>query len=156
MRAEGVGVLILKNYAVTNLAYIYSMESCSGLLRLTNTWSPVNFTEILTVPKLGGRAVFHRWLGPSHIWHGVRPGRFNIVSLNIVIVGASTRGVYWREYCSALILGVSVTSGKEAAMMTAGRGVILGTLFYGGLLAIFIFLLGQLLPIVYVFVWEGL
>jgi hypothetical protein len=53
-------------------------------------------------------------------------------------------------------LGVSVTSGKEAALMTAGRGVILGTLFYGGLLAIFIFLLGQLLPIVYVFVWEGL
>jgi hypothetical protein len=41
-------------------------------------------------------------------------------------------------------------------MITAGRGVILGTLFYGGLLAIFIFLLGQLLPIVYVFVWEGL
>jgi hypothetical protein len=41
-------------------------------------------------------------------------------------------------------------------MITAGRGVILGTLFYGGLLAIFIFLLGQLLPIVYVFVSEGL
>jgi hypothetical protein len=33
----------------------------------------------------------------------VRPGRFNIVSLNIVIVGVYTRGVYWREYCSALI-----------------------------------------------------
>ena len=41
-------------------------------------------------------------------------------------------------------------------MITAGRGVILGTLFYGGLLAIFIYLLGQLLPIVYVFVSEGL
>jgi hypothetical protein len=45
---------------------------------------------------------------------------------------------------------------KELAMITAGRGVILGTLFYGGLLAILIFLLGQLLPIVYVFVSEGL
>jgi hypothetical protein len=53
-------------------------------------------------------------------------------------------------------VGVSLTIRKGAAMITAGRGVILGTLFYGGLLAIFIFLLGQLLPIVYVFVWEGL
>ena len=41
-------------------------------------------------------------------------------------------------------------------MITAGLGVILARLFYGGLLAIFIFLLGQLLPIVYMFVSEGL
>ena len=41
-------------------------------------------------------------------------------------------------------------------MITAGLGVILPTLFYGGLLAISIFLLGQLLPIVYAFVAEGL
>ena len=41
-------------------------------------------------------------------------------------------------------------------MITAGLGVILPTLFYGGLLAICIFLLGQLLPIVYAFVSEGL
>jgi len=41
-------------------------------------------------------------------------------------------------------------------MITTGFGTILGALFYGGLLAICIFLLGQLLPIVYVFVSEGL
>ncbi len=41
-------------------------------------------------------------------------------------------------------------------MITTGLGVILPTLFYGGLLAMFMFLLGQLLPIVYVFVSEGL
>jgi len=41
-------------------------------------------------------------------------------------------------------------------MITAGLGVILPTLFYGGLLAICIFLLGQLLPIVYGFVSQGL
>jgi hypothetical protein len=41
-------------------------------------------------------------------------------------------------------------------MITTELGVILGRLFYGGLLAISIFLLGQLLPIVYVFVSEGL
>jgi hypothetical protein len=41
-------------------------------------------------------------------------------------------------------------------MITTGFGAILGALFYGGLLAICIFLLGQLLPIVYVFVSEGL
>ena len=41
-------------------------------------------------------------------------------------------------------------------MITSGLGVFLATLFYGGLLAIFIFLLGQLLPIVYLFVSEGL
>ncbi|HET9295765.1 MAG TPA: hypothetical protein VFP18_02650 [Candidatus Binatia bacterium] len=41
-------------------------------------------------------------------------------------------------------------------MITPGFGPILGTLFYGGLLAIFVFLLGQLLPIVYMFVSEGL
>jgi hypothetical protein len=41
-------------------------------------------------------------------------------------------------------------------MITTGFGGILGTLFYGGLLVVFMFLLGQLLPIVYVFVSEGL
>jgi hypothetical protein len=40
----------------------------------------------------------------------------------------------------------------EAAMITTELGVILARLFYGGLLAICIFLLGQLLPLVYVFV----
>ena len=40
----------------------------------------------------------------------------------------------------------------EAAMITTELGVILARLFYGGLLAICIFLLGQLLPVVYVFV----
>ena len=43
-----------------------------------------------------------------------------------------------------------------AAMITTELGVILARLFFGGLLAICIFLLGQLLPIVYVFVSEGL
>jgi hypothetical protein len=41
-------------------------------------------------------------------------------------------------------------------MITTGFGGILGTLFYDGLLVLFMFLLGQLLPIVYVFVSEGL
>jgi hypothetical protein len=41
-------------------------------------------------------------------------------------------------------------------MIATGPGIILPTLFYGGLLAICIFLFGQLLPIIYVFVSEGL
>jgi hypothetical protein len=41
-------------------------------------------------------------------------------------------------------------------MVTPGLGVILEIVFYGGLLAIFTFLLGQLLPIIYLFVSEGL
>lgn len=41
-------------------------------------------------------------------------------------------------------------------MPTSGAGVILGTIFYGGLLTVFMFLLGQLLPVLYVFVSEGL
>ena len=46
--------------------------------------------------------------------------------------------------------------GKEAQMLTGVLGGILGTIFYGGLLAICMFLLGQLLPVFYVFVSEGL
>ena len=41
-------------------------------------------------------------------------------------------------------------------MITTGFGAVLGTLFYGGLLVVFMFLLGQLLPIIYLFVSEGL
>jgi hypothetical protein len=41
-------------------------------------------------------------------------------------------------------------------MLTTGLGVVLGTIFYGGLLAISMFLLGQLLPVIYVLVSEGL
>ena len=41
-------------------------------------------------------------------------------------------------------------------MFPTGLGVVLGTIFYGGLVAIFMFLLGQLLPVVYLFVSEGL
>jgi hypothetical protein len=41
-------------------------------------------------------------------------------------------------------------------MITTELRVILAKLFFGGLLAISIFLLGQLLPIVYVFVSEAL
>jgi len=40
-------------------------------------------------------------------------------------------------------------------MVTTGLGVILGTLFYGGLLVMFMFLVGQLLPVIYVFVAQG-
>jgi hypothetical protein len=40
-------------------------------------------------------------------------------------------------------------------MLTTGAGVILGTIVYGGLLTVFMFLLGQLLPVIYVFVSEG-
>ena len=41
-------------------------------------------------------------------------------------------------------------------MLTTGLGVILGTLLYGGLLVMFMFLLGQLLPIIYLFVSQEL
>lgn len=41
-------------------------------------------------------------------------------------------------------------------MLTTGLGVVLGTIFYGGLLAIGMFLFGQLLPVLYKFVSEGL
>ena len=41
-------------------------------------------------------------------------------------------------------------------MLTTGLGVILGTLVYGGLLVMFMFLLGQLLPIIYLFVAQEL
>ena len=41
-------------------------------------------------------------------------------------------------------------------MVTTGLGVILGTLFYGGLLVMLMFLLGQLLPIIYLFVAQEL
>ena len=41
-------------------------------------------------------------------------------------------------------------------MLTTGLGVILGTVVYGGLLVMFMFLLGQLLPIIYLFVTQEL
>lgn len=41
-------------------------------------------------------------------------------------------------------------------MLTTGLGVILATLVYGGLLVMFMFLLGQLLPIIYLFVVQEL
>ncbi len=41
-------------------------------------------------------------------------------------------------------------------MLPSALAGILGTIFYGGLLAICMFLLGQLLPVFYVFVSEGL
>ena len=41
-------------------------------------------------------------------------------------------------------------------MLTTGLGVVLETILYGGLLVICMFLLGQLLPVIYVFVSEGL
>jgi hypothetical protein len=44
---------------------------------------------------------------------------------------------------------------KEAAMITTGFGGILATLFYSGLLVVLMFLLGQLLPIIYLFVSVG-
>lgn len=41
-------------------------------------------------------------------------------------------------------------------MLTTGLGVILARLVYGGLLVMFMFLLGQLLPIIYLFVAQEL
>ena len=41
-------------------------------------------------------------------------------------------------------------------MLTTGLGVILATLVYGGLLVMFMFLLGQQLPIIYLFVVQEL
>ena len=41
-------------------------------------------------------------------------------------------------------------------MLTTGVGMILGTLVYSGLLVMFMFLLGQLLPIILVFVAQEL
>ena len=50
----------------------------------------------------------------------------------------------------------AVAPEKETAMITIGFGAILGTLLYGGLLVISMFLIGQLFPIIYEFVSEGL
>jgi hypothetical protein len=41
-------------------------------------------------------------------------------------------------------------------MLTSALGGILGTIFYGGLVAVSMYLLGQLLPVFYVFISEGL
>jgi hypothetical protein len=41
-------------------------------------------------------------------------------------------------------------------MLTTGLGMILETLVYSGVLVMFMFLLGQLLPIVYLFVAQEL
>jgi hypothetical protein len=41
-------------------------------------------------------------------------------------------------------------------MFPTGLGVFLGSIFYGGLLVIFMFLLAQLLPVFYLFVSEAL
>jgi hypothetical protein len=41
-------------------------------------------------------------------------------------------------------------------MLTSGLAGILGTVFYGGLAVVSMYLLGQLLPVFYIFVSEGL
>ena len=41
-------------------------------------------------------------------------------------------------------------------MLTSAFGGILGTIFYGGLAAVSMYLMGQLLPLFFVFVSEGL
>lgn len=41
-------------------------------------------------------------------------------------------------------------------MLTSALGGILGTIFYGGLAVVSMYLMGQLLPVFYVFVSEGL
>jgi hypothetical protein len=66
-------------------------------------------------------------------------------------------GAHYKRHVSvARILLMLHLQGMRPQMITTGLGAILPTLFYGGLLAICIFLLGQLLPIVYMFVSEGL
>ena len=57
-----------------------------------------------------------------------------------------------------LRLNYETVSTREGGrtMLTTGLGVILATLVYGGLLVMFMFLLGQLLPIIYLFVVQEL
>ena len=100
----------------------------------------------------GRGAVFHWWLNPSHVWNGwcrCRLQNRSYWSLDALCL----RG---ENFAEDSIHGERSDTCDGGRMITAGLGVILPTLFYGGLLAICIFLLGQLLPIVYAFVSEGL
>lgn len=45
---------------------------------------------------------------------------------------------------------------RRAQMLTSALGGILGIIFYGGLAVVSMYLMGQLLPVFYVFVSEGL
>jgi hypothetical protein len=60
----------------------------------------------------------------------------------------------WRENCSR---SPEYSVRQEGGpMLTSGLAGILGTVFYGSLAVVSMYLLGQLLPVFYIFVSEGL
>jgi hypothetical protein len=61
----------------------------------------------------------------------------------------------WRQNCSRSP-EYSVRQEKEARMLPSALAGILGTIFYGGLAVLSMYLMGQLLPLFYIFVSEGL
>ena len=111
--------------------------------------------QVLPVSRLGHRDSLRRLsLRNKIIWLNMETNHF-IGPKNLIGVGIAN-GRKIAQDQGVIIAKRKDDLGREAQMLTTGLGVVLGTIFYGGLLAISMFLFGQFLPVIYVFVSEGL
>jgi hypothetical protein len=104
--------------------------------------------EILTFPKLNGSECFTDDSTFSHLVRACPTLHQHQHSLFRVL----TRLV--QALLARLLLVITI--GIGSAMVRTGVGLLLGTLIYGGLLVMFMFLLAQLLPVFYGFVAQAL